>query len=542
MKKFQTGYMAGVYDLFHIGHLNLINNAKENCKFLIVGVLTDELVYYFKKKYPVIPFEERIKIIGAIKGVDKAVPVTIENIGKMESWQLYHYDVQFSGSDYENAPDWLEDKRRLEEVGSTIMFFPYTNYTSSTDIRKKLLASIEEADKEQMQYHVSDKMKQIWQTELSILDSIDAICRKNNIKYFAMNGTLLGAVRHNGFIPWDDDLDIGMLRDDYNHFIEAASRELPDYMFLQTLFSDPCIFNNGITRVRDSRTTGIEEHNLNHPSNQGIWVDIIPIDYSSADDKLFRKKSQRVGHFNLLMQAKVYGNRFGVKAFNKSMIVWMGYRVVAKFLTYNWIAKKLDQAMQQKEKDDEKLSIFTGYTKFRQLHKADFVNTVELDFCGRKITAPVGYKNYLFMIMGSDYMKYPPENERKPKHRGIFDANRPYGDYIKLFCGMFDNVVGKQIIVFGAGMMFDDFMLKFGNQYRPYFIVDNDRNKWGRIRQGVEIKSPEEILKIPASKRKIIICSAYYPEIEKQLQQMNIVDYSIYIQHIEWIMDTEKNR
>lgn len=136
MKKFKIGYIAGVFDLFHIGHLNMINRAKENCNYLIVGVLVDELVVHFKKKLPFIPFEERIKIIQSIKGVDEAVPVTFENAAKLDAWRLYHFDCQFSGSDYANVPGWLYDKKKLEEVGSTIEFFPYTESTSSTFIKR----------------------------------------------------------------------------------------------------------------------------------------------------------------------------------------------------------------------------------------------------------------------------------------------------------------------------------------------------------------------------------------------------------------------
>lgn len=141
-KKYKIGYMAGVYDLFHIGHLNLIKRAKEQCEYLIVGVLKDELVFHFKKKLTFIPFEERIEIIKSIRYVDKAVPVTFENIGKMESWERYHYDCQFSGSDYENAEDWQADKRRLQSVGSDIVFFPYTPGTSSTQIKELISSAI----------------------------------------------------------------------------------------------------------------------------------------------------------------------------------------------------------------------------------------------------------------------------------------------------------------------------------------------------------------------------------------------------------------
>jgi len=136
MKKYKIGYIAGVFDLFHIGHLNLLRNAKAECEYLIVGVLTDELVVFFKKTPPFIPCNERKDILESIKYVDKAVLVDKTNIHKMKAWELYHFDCLFSGNDWQNEKSWLEDKKRLNAVGSDIVFFPYTQGTSSTQIKK----------------------------------------------------------------------------------------------------------------------------------------------------------------------------------------------------------------------------------------------------------------------------------------------------------------------------------------------------------------------------------------------------------------------
>ena len=136
MKSYKIGYVAGVFDFFHIGHLNLIKRAKEKSEYLIVGVLTDELVMHFKGKTPYIPFEERLEIIGACRYVDTAVGVTFDNIDKMSAWELYKYDCLFSGDDYVNNESWIIDKQRLKQVGADIQFFPYTKSTSSTQIKK----------------------------------------------------------------------------------------------------------------------------------------------------------------------------------------------------------------------------------------------------------------------------------------------------------------------------------------------------------------------------------------------------------------------
>ena len=138
MKEYKVGYVAGVFDLFHIGHLNLLRKAKEKCDYLIVGVLVDDLVKYCKNTFPYIPFEERLEIVQAIRYVDKAVAVSAENIDKMKAWELYKFDCLFSGDDYVNNESWIIDKKRLNQVGSDIQFFPYTKSTSSTQIKKAM--------------------------------------------------------------------------------------------------------------------------------------------------------------------------------------------------------------------------------------------------------------------------------------------------------------------------------------------------------------------------------------------------------------------
>ena len=193
------------------------------------------------------------------------------------------------------------------------------------------------------------------------------------------------------------------------------------------------------------------------------------------------------------------------------------------------------------DKASKDVAMFSGYYKHRRLNAGDFQKAVRLKFEHRELPVPVGYENYLFMSMGKDYLKYPPEEQRKPKHTGIFDPEKPYGEYQKMLTGLFDNVKGKKIILFGAGMMMEDYMKKWGNRYRPEFLVDNDENKWGRQRFGVPIKSPEEIQKIPEGKRRLIICSFYYKEIQKQLEQMGIHDYCVYVQHVEWIVESEES-
>lgn len=127
------GYTTGVYDMFHIGHLNILKRAKEECDFLIVGVSTDELVQHDKNKTPIIPFDERCKIVEAIKYVDLVVPQYNKN--KMEAWDKYHFNKMFVGSDWKGSPQWNNFEVEFKPLNVDIVYLPHTDGISSTILR-----------------------------------------------------------------------------------------------------------------------------------------------------------------------------------------------------------------------------------------------------------------------------------------------------------------------------------------------------------------------------------------------------------------------
>lgn len=129
-RKFKVGYTAGVFDLFHIGHLNILKRSKEMCDFLIVGVSTDELTISYKHKSPIIPYIERVAIIEAIRYVDRVVPQ--ETRDKLASYEKYRFDVMFVGDDWKGTELFIKVENELKERGATVVYFPYTSQTSST--------------------------------------------------------------------------------------------------------------------------------------------------------------------------------------------------------------------------------------------------------------------------------------------------------------------------------------------------------------------------------------------------------------------------
>ena len=130
MKHYKIGYTTGVFDMFHIGHLNILKRAKAQCDYLIVGVSTDEVVRSYKNKTPIIPFEERIAIVSELKCVDKVVPQT--TMDKMVAWREHKFEVIFHGSDQKNTDMYNALTEEFSKIGVDMVFFPHTDGISST--------------------------------------------------------------------------------------------------------------------------------------------------------------------------------------------------------------------------------------------------------------------------------------------------------------------------------------------------------------------------------------------------------------------------
>lgn len=142
MKQYRIGYTQGVYDMFHIGHLNLLNHAKEYCDYLIVGVNSDELVQLYKNKRPVISQEERKIIVSNIKAVDECIIAA--SLDKVQAWNVLHFDVIFIGDDWKGNARWIATEKELAAYGAAVMYLPHTDGVSSTMLRPENVNKVEE--------------------------------------------------------------------------------------------------------------------------------------------------------------------------------------------------------------------------------------------------------------------------------------------------------------------------------------------------------------------------------------------------------------
>ena len=141
MKKYRIGYTCGVFDLFHVGHLNLLERCKEQCDYLIVGMCDDKYVREVKKKEPVINEDDRLRILNALKCVDRAEKVDIETTNdKMLAWNRFKFDVLFSGDDWKGSERYLKTEEQFKKIGASIEYLPYTQGVSSSGIKKKTMS------------------------------------------------------------------------------------------------------------------------------------------------------------------------------------------------------------------------------------------------------------------------------------------------------------------------------------------------------------------------------------------------------------------
>ncbi len=142
-EKYHIGLLMGVFDMFHIGHLRLIQRAKAQCEYLRVAVLSDELVKKFKNKEPVIPLAERMEILAAVRDVDEVVAIE-DDPSRLIEWHRRPFDCFFSGDDYAGNEYWEWERQELRKLGSDIVFFPYMKEQSSTKIREKAFGNREQ--------------------------------------------------------------------------------------------------------------------------------------------------------------------------------------------------------------------------------------------------------------------------------------------------------------------------------------------------------------------------------------------------------------
>ena len=284
-------------------------------------------------------------------------------------------------------------------------------------------------------YSISNNMKKIWAVLLDLLNEFSRVCEKNNIQWFADAGTILGAARHKGFIPWDDDIDVMMTRENYNKLCEIAEFEFSQPYFFQTEYND---FGSirGHAQLRNSLTTGIlsSEKEMKLKINQGIFLDIFPVDNIPDDYK------QRAKFIKKVEKARLRTYRIG-SITSRYIKKGNSFRDKVKAMLHFFLKnnKKLEikyykkyEILEQKYlniKTLEVAKLFIFPFKERRIWKSEWLDDVTyLDFEMIKIPVPIGYIDLLDKFYGN----WHEFKIGTSTHGGVlFDAEKSYKEYIK---------------------------------------------------------------------------------------------------------------
>lgn len=275
-------------------------------------------------------------------------------------------------------------------------------------------------------FQVTTKRKKVWKVQIELAEEIKRICQKYRIKYFIIWGTLLGAVRHQGYIPWDDDFDIAFLRKDYEKFLVVAKREIKEPYFLQTALTDLDFFI-GYARLRDSRTTGmiIDNKSLNY--NNGIFIDLYPLDVIPQNIILRNVK--------LWCRNKVLKLCTGYWEKKKSKNKEGNSKTKESILHYKRLCVLFDKCCKFGNKSCQGNvglvfhPVLANTYKFSKNY-AD--QTIILKFENTCFSAPAEYTSILREVYGN-YEKLPPKRKRGQWHVGqiVYEPDISYLDFIK---------------------------------------------------------------------------------------------------------------
>ncbi len=287
-------------------------------------------------------------------------------------------------------------------------------------------------EEERSGFLVSSKIKEVWAIELDILAEIMRICREHDIKFFACGGTILGAVRHKGFIPWDDDIDIMMFRKDYDKFCSIAPQEFKHPYFFQTEETDKGSAH-GHAKIRNSLTTGMSrfESMVAIPYNKGIFVDVFPLDNFPDDEQeavLFREQSNNLKSEYLKRYKYVYYQRKNRKGIRKIVDIMRKFYYQSFKSPYSVYYQRYEKIIRKyDETSSSQLTMPPFIIPRFTWYKEDLKDTVDMDFEFLSIPVPVGYERMLSTTYG-EWRKFVRGGAM---HTGmIFDTNTSYSDYL----------------------------------------------------------------------------------------------------------------
>ena len=290
-------------------------------------------------------------------------------------------------------------------------------------------------EEERCDYKVSKEMKQIWAVELDLLHMFDTVCKKHQLRYFASDGTLLGAIRHHGFIPWDDDIDIAMLREDYDKLCKIGPAEFKHPYFFQTEYTDPGSFRFH-AQLRNSETTAILANELHgkFSFNQGVFLDIFVFDNVPDSEALFVTQKKRAEVMKSRASFFVFwGKRFVLQGRNfkyklELLIHCVFGRISQRLADYYCRSYEREISRFKNLPTEYVARLYRTFRQPKYLKRDCFIEIMWVDFEFLKIPVPKNYTE----VLDKQYRNWQTPLQVSTSHGEVyFDVNKSYNQYLK---------------------------------------------------------------------------------------------------------------
>ena len=387
---------------------------------------------------------------------------------------------------------------------------------------------------------VADRIAAVKSVEVALLKKLVQVCKKHGLKIYPIYGTLLGATRNGGLISGDDDIDVALLRQDYDRLLSLKDEFGGDY-FLQFPESDSC-FYGGYAKLRNVSTTAISPQNWWAPCCEGISIDIFPIDQSFADKKAEQRKLKKIRFYQRMLYASCYGTFRNFR--DMPLLVWKGYKYLGKlFLPKERQLEGLNRALKAGD-SQEKVAIYTHYRDGRtdgQVYFAseNFAETFPQKFEGITMEIPCGWRKLLSARYGEAFAYVPPFNEYKLRH-GFYDVSTAYGEYKKRFGGLKNpGSIREPVVLFGDGSVFRACLRYYkGRVNIPFLVLLPDEQKKKDAIMGIPVLTFEEFQNkaLPPDSYRGIICSGDVPQADELLARHGYKDLYIFWHNRDWML------